>query len=233
MRCTSPRRGGLAAACGADRADPRVAGVDQRPLRAPLRPVVDEFRALVEGRYGVPPSAIDATLARAVALVRRHAARRRSAVAEDVRQEAEGLAASEEELVLIALFGEEAETLLKIRGRHTARTRSRGRRAVARRADPRARPIVQESGFGEVEIEDNGMRVSVRRAEEAVQRPPVAPLAEASSPSAARAGRSLAAVRVESPMVGVFYRAPEPGSPPFVEPGRRRRRARRCVCSRR
>jgi acetyl-CoA carboxylase biotin carboxyl carrier protein len=26
-------------------------------------------------------------------------------------------------------------------------------------------------------------------------------------------------VRIESPMVGTFYRAPEPGSPPFVEEG--------------
>src|SRR5579859_6682460 len=26
-------------------------------------------------------------------------------------------------------------------------------------------------------------------------------------------------VRVESPMVGMFYRAPEPGAPPFVEVG--------------
>jgi biotin carboxyl carrier protein len=26
-------------------------------------------------------------------------------------------------------------------------------------------------------------------------------------------------VRVEAPMVGVFYRAPQPGSPPFVEEG--------------
>ena len=26
-------------------------------------------------------------------------------------------------------------------------------------------------------------------------------------------------IRVESPMVGVFYRAPEPGTPPFVEVG--------------
>jgi acetyl-CoA carboxylase biotin carboxyl carrier protein len=26
-------------------------------------------------------------------------------------------------------------------------------------------------------------------------------------------------IRVESPMVGVFYRAPQPGAPPFVEVG--------------
>ena len=39
--------------------------------------------------------------------------------AEDVRDAAEGLAASEEDLVLLAMFGEEAETLLQtIRTRH-------------------------------------------------------------------------------------------------------------------
>ena len=27
------------------------------------------------------------------------------------------------------------------------------------------------------------------------------------------------AIRVESPMVGIFYRAPQPGAPPFVEIG--------------
>jgi acetyl-CoA carboxylase biotin carboxyl carrier protein len=38
-------------------------------------------------------------------------------------------------------------------------------------------------------------------------------------PSVAEPGPSNGAVRVESPMVGVFYRSPEPGAPPFVEVG--------------
>ncbi len=141
--------------------------------------------------------------------------------AEDVRQEAEGLAASEEELVLIALFGEEAEQLLQnIRSRHNREdTITSG---VEQSRAERIREIVQivqESGIGEVEIEDNGMRVSVRRAEEV----PVqvgAPLGLEEPDELPLAAPSLAAgIRVESPMVGVFYRAPEPGSPPFVEPG--------------
>ena len=186
--------------------------------------VVDEFRALVQGRYGSPPAKVDPTVARAVTLLSDGMPLEEDPpTAEDVRQEAEGLAASEEELVLIALFGEEAEALLRtIRARATRedfgtptleKTREQTIRELVR--------IVQESGVAEVEIEDEGMRVSVRRTEE---RPELematTPLAE-TEPSdlpvlpAAAAG----AIRVESPMVGVFYRAPEPGTLAFVELG--------------
>ena len=81
--------------------------------------------------------------------------------------------------------------------------------------------IVQESGVGEIEIEDEGMRVSVRRADEGA--PAVAYPAASSgvteldaSPPVPAAGPIM---RVESPMVGVFFRAPEPSSPSFVEVG--------------
>jgi oxaloacetate decarboxylase alpha subunit len=184
--------------------------------------VVDEFRALVQGGYGAPPSPIDPSVARAVALVTDGAPLEDDPPsAEDVRLEAEGLASSEEELVLIALFGEEAETLLQnIRSRHSRedtitstvdQTRAERIRELVQ--------IVQESGIGEVEIEDNGMRVSVRRAEE-VPAPVGAPLAQEEPAELPVAPPTLAAgIPVESPMVGVFYRAPEPGSPPFVETG--------------
>ena len=185
--------------------------------------VVDEFRSLIQGRYGVPPSAIDATVARAVALVSDDMPLADDPPsAEDVRQEAEGLAASEEELVLIALFGEEAEQLLQnIRSRHSREdTIASG---VEQSRAERIRElvqIVQESGIGEVEIEDNGMRVSVRRAEEVPVQVGGAPLAEEEPDELPLAAQSLAVgIRVESPMVGVFYRAAEPGSTPFVEPG--------------
>ena len=185
--------------------------------------VVDEFRALIEGRYGTPPSGIDPMIGRAVALLSDGVPLEDDPPsAEDVRAEAEGLAASEEELVLIALFGEEAETLLQnIRGRHTRddtmasgvdQTRAERIREIVQ--------IVQESGIGEVEIEDNGMRVSVRRAEEPVAVQAGAPLAQEELADLPLAAPSLAGVvRVESPMVGILYRAPEPGSPPFVMPG--------------
>ncbi|MCS7007007.1 MAG: acetyl-CoA carboxylase biotin carboxyl carrier protein [Thermoleophilia bacterium] len=187
--------------------------------------VVDEFRVLVQGGYGSPPEPIDPGVRRAVELLAPRAALLDDPpTADDVRERAEGLAASEEELVLIAMFGADAEALLRnVRARHAP-----GRALVAEDAEAergeRIRElvrIVQESGVGEIEIEDEGMRVSVRRADEPA-------LAAVGSPSATAVAEDVAptepavapgAVRVESPMVGVFYRAPGPGAPPFVDVG--------------
>ncbi|HEX4747850.1 MAG TPA: acetyl-CoA carboxylase biotin carboxyl carrier protein [Gaiellaceae bacterium] len=187
--------------------------------------VIDEFRDLVQGVYGETPESVDPSVERAVALL---APARQLAedpvTTEDVREQAEGLAASEEELVLIAMFGSDAEELLKvIRGRH-----SRGSVLVAEDADAergaRIRElvkIVQESGVGEIEIEDEGMRVSVRRADEPVTTlaVPVGASVEPVEAPAPASSTSDGVVRVESPMVGVFYRAPNPGAPAFVDVG--------------
>jgi oxaloacetate decarboxylase (Na+ extruding) subunit alpha len=185
---------------------------------------VDEFRGLVRGSYGTTPAAIDPAITRAVSLLADSGALDQDPpTAEDVRADAEGLAASEEELVLLAMFGEEAETLLQaIRARHTREGALLGSDVDSSRAD-RIRElvrIVQESGIAEVEIEDEGMRVSVRRHDELTG--PAGPAAaglpeleEAPVGVAERAGL----VRVESPMVGNFYRASQPGVPPFAEVG--------------
>jgi oxaloacetate decarboxylase alpha subunit len=82
--------------------------------------------------------------------------------------------------------------------------------------------IVQESGVGEIEIEDEGMRVSVRRADEPVTPLPLPTTTAVESASAiaqAATAETDGIVRVESPMVGVFYRAPNPGAPAFVDVG--------------
>jgi len=76
--------------------------------------------------------------------------------------------------------------------------------------------IVQETGVGEITIEEDGMRVSVRRTSEPTVVPPAAPPAGDDQPVEPRED---AFVRVESPMVGTFYRASAPGSAPFVEEG--------------
>jgi oxaloacetate decarboxylase alpha subunit len=83
--------------------------------------------------------------------------------------------------------------------------------------------IVQETGIGEVTIEESGMRVSVRRSEEPRGASPL--LADGALgaeepldlPELAPSTNGL--IRVEAPMVGTFYRAPQPGAPPFVEEG--------------
>jgi len=79
---------------------------------------------------------------------------------------------------------------------------------------------VQETGVGEITIEESGMRVSVRRTQDAapaaVEGAPLATTELAQAPVAPRAD---GVVRVEAPMVGTFYRAPQPGAPAFVEEG--------------
>jgi acetyl-CoA carboxylase biotin carboxyl carrier protein len=83
--------------------------------------------------------------------------------------------------------------------------------------------IVQETGIAEIAVEEEGTRVSVRRTEEP------APVSQSAVEAAAQpaAGAvpaptepvSDGRIRFEAPMVGTFYRAPQPGAPPFVEEG--------------
>ena len=154
-----------------------------------------------------------------------------------MREAAEGLAASEEDLVLLAMFGREAEMLLHaIRQRHSRETSLLLGDVDATRAE-RIRElvkIVQESGVGEIEIEDDGMRVSVRRADEAVAVVVAAARGHPRSgePELPPAGPA-AAIRIESPMVGVFYRSSSPGAPAYVEEGDVVTSARRSACWRR
>jgi oxaloacetate decarboxylase alpha subunit len=186
--------------------------------------VVDEVRALVEGHLGTPPGPIDATVKRTVALTADPESEEDSTAPglQEVRAQAEGLASSEEELLLLGLFGDEAEPLLEtIRGRSTGETlTARGvDQARAERIRELVR-IVQETGIGEVTIEEGGMRVSVRN-DEPRTAGPLRPEATAEEllelPAAGPSANGL--IRVEAPMVGTFYRAPQPGAPPFVEEG--------------
>ncbi|HYA08327.1 MAG TPA: acetyl-CoA carboxylase biotin carboxyl carrier protein, partial [Gaiellaceae bacterium] len=185
--------------------------------------IVDELRALVSGRFGTPPGPIDPAVRRAVELTtdpetQEDVAPRLS----EVRKAAEGMAASEEELLLLGLFGEGAERLLLgIRGR--TRRREDDLAVVDKERADRIKEIVrivQESGIGEVTIEEAGMRVSVRSVVESAETPlPEAPLALPEPPAAPLPPPQNGMVRVESPMVGTFYRSPEPGAAVFVEEG--------------
>jgi oxaloacetate decarboxylase alpha subunit len=80
--------------------------------------------------------------------------------------------------------------------------------------------IVQETGVGEITIEEDGMRVSVRRTAEPTYLPaaPAADTGDTQEPEPPQP-RDDGLVRIESPMVGTFYRAPAPGAAAFVEVG--------------
>lgn len=86
--------------------------------------------------------------------------------------------------------------------------------------------IVEESGLAELTVESGEHAITVRTTERAIapaaHHVMVAPAeAEAATPVRAKTKSSLAGdqVTLYSPMVGIFYRAPAPGSPPFVEIG--------------
>ena len=91
-----------------------------------------------------------------------------------------------------------------------------------------------ERDISEFELERGDVKVRIKRGTDAQARavtsqvPAVAPVGQAPTPAAATA--SPAAVPeatpaeealhiVKSPIVGTFYEAPAPGSPPFVKPG--------------
>ena len=188
--------------------------------------VVDELRDLLAGRYGTPPAEIDPSVRRAVELVSGDAPATPAVPdLEELREQYAGVAASEEELLLVALFGEDAEPLLRtIRGRGREDSLEGGG-VDASRAE-RIREIVrivQDSGVGEVTIEDAGLRVTVRRtpepAEGLVAPAPAPSVEEEQIAPAGPPPPDSGLFPVEAPMVGTFYRAPSPGAPPFVEEG--------------
>jgi oxaloacetate decarboxylase (Na+ extruding) subunit alpha len=192
--------------------------------------VVDELHALLEGRYGTPPAAISPAVERAAGLLSVGGAFPEDPPdLEELRRKYTGLASSEEELLLLALFGDDAEPLLQtIRGRGTQESLE-GRGVEAGRAE-RIREIVrivQESGVGEVTIEDAGLRVTVRRTPEPAEglaasaAAPAGPAPEEETTAAAPAAAPVdpGVIRIEAPMVGTFYRASSPGAPPFVQEG--------------
>ncbi len=190
--------------------------------------VVDEVRSLVDGRLGTPPAPIEKSVKRAVALTADPDSAEDTTAPglQEVRAQAEGIASSEEELLLLGLFGEEAEPLLRsIRGRSSGEETLTAGGVDQARAD-RIREvvrIVQETGIGEVTIEEAGMRVSVRRTEDRAplllpaEQQALGPEEEGMPEPSPSSANGL--IRIEAPMVGTFYRAPQPGAPPFVEEG--------------
>src|SRR6266576_1846138 len=137
--------------------------------------MVDELRDLVLGRFGRTPAPVDPALQRAVELFESSEDQPGAVDLDQLRAEAGGIAASEEELLLLALFGEEAEPLLKSIRERAGGDESLGASGVDRARAERIREvvrIVQETGVGEITIEEDGTRVSVRRTPEPSYAPP-------------------------------------------------------------
>ena len=184
--------------------------------------VVDQLRELLDGTYGTAPGEVDESVLRAIHLTYGAPAAPVVVDIEQARADAEGLAAAEEDLLLLALFGEDARPLLE-----TMRDRGNETLAAAGVEQDRAERIreivriVQESGVAEVTIEEGDLRVSVRRTDERPDAALVAPAAVVDGGGGPLPGTTSkpGVHRIESPMVGTFYRSSSPGNPPFVEVG--------------
>ena len=96
--------------------------------------------------------------------------------------------------------------------------------------------LVRQHDLAEFEVESGGMKLRVRKASAAFPMPPAlmpvaAPALPVQSPVSAPKPPEPEAVPVDeesvelavvkSPIVGTFYRSPEPGAPSFVEIGQR------------
>jgi oxaloacetate decarboxylase alpha subunit len=160
---------------------------------------------------------------------------------EEVRDEIGDLAKTEEDVLMYALFPNEARTYLS---KHRTSEKvdflleeeSSGTKEEDYVDINQIRELVrvaEESGVGEIIVEEEGTRIAVRmpgsvpseNTQVAVAAPsfepaPTAPAAaESSAPAAGASDRPSHWLPVIAPMVGTFYAAPAPGEPPFVSVG--------------
>ncbi|WP_288072268.1 acetyl-CoA carboxylase biotin carboxyl carrier protein, partial [Adlercreutzia caecimuris] len=156
---------------------------------------------------------------------------------DEVANEIGDLAHSEEDVLMYALFPNEARTYLS---KHRVSEKvdfmleqeSSGTKEDDYVDINQIRELVrvaEESGVGEIVVEEEGVRIAVRMPGQGapVAAPaPAAPVAQAApapvapAPAAEPASdRPASWVPVVAPMVGTYYEAPAPGEPPFVKVG--------------
>ena len=157
---------------------------------------------------------------------------------DELAEEIGDLAKSEEDVLMYALFPNEARTFLS---KHRASERvdflMQEESSNTKEDDyvdiNQIRELVrvaEESGVGEIVVEEEGTRIAVRMPGQAAAAPAAAAV-PAAAPTAAVAPAPAAPApaqenehpanwyAVKAPMVGTFYAAPAPDEPPFVKVG--------------
>ena len=154
---------------------------------------------------------------------------------DEVAAEIGDLARTEEDVLMYALFPNEARTYLS---KHRTSERvdflleneSSGTKEDDYVDINQIRELVkvaEESGVGEIVVEEEGIRIAIRMPGSVaapVAAAPAAQVAPAAAPATAapaEGGKERPAnwYAVKAPMVGTFYAAPAPGEPPFVQVG--------------
>jgi oxaloacetate decarboxylase alpha subunit len=154
----------------------------------------------------------------------------------EVAEEAGSLAQSEEDVLMWALFPNEARTYLS-KHRTSEKTSFLLEEESSNTKEEQNVDItqikeliraVEESGVGEVTVEEAGVKITVRapgqfgtsdRTETVAVTESVVGAAEAPITSPDDKERPGHWIPVVSPMVGTFYSAPSPDAPPFVQEG--------------
>ena len=206
--------------------------------------VSKEMKDYICGYYGKAPGRIDSEIMKKVAgnsQVLPDDVAPSSLVTttyDEVAEEIGDLAQSEEDVLMYALFPNEARTFLS---KHRASERvdflMQEESSNTKEDDyvdiNQIRELVrvaEESGVGEIVVEEEGTRIAVRMpgaapaaAPAAAAAPAVAaaaaPAAAPAAPAAAEPERPADWYAVKAPMVGTFYAAPAPGEPAFVKVG--------------
>ncbi|HEY3380459.1 MAG TPA: acetyl-CoA carboxylase biotin carboxyl carrier protein [Vicinamibacterales bacterium] len=92
--------------------------------------------------------------------------------------------------------------------------------------------LVREHELSELELESDGVRIRIKKGGQAIVQAAAIPVGVPTAPAGPTLVATAAAEQpspeieidselaiVKSPIVGTFYRAPEPNAPPFVQPG--------------
>ena len=159
---------------------------------------------------------------------------------DEVAEEIGDLAKTEEDVLMYALFPNEARTYLS---KHRTAERvdflleqeSSGTKEddyVDINQIRELTELVKSSGVGEIVVEEEGMRIAVRMPSTAAvavaapvataaatQAPAAEPAPKTEAPAQDEGARPASWHAVRAPMVGTFYAAPAPGEPPFVQVG--------------
>jgi acetyl-CoA carboxylase biotin carboxyl carrier protein len=87
--------------------------------------------------------------------------------------------------------------------------------------------LLEQSSFDQLSLEIDGVKINLHRGSAVSARPPAVAATSAqgppeplqSGPAKAKPPSEPGLAEVASPLLGIFYRAPKPGEPPFVEVG--------------
>lgn len=207
-----------------------------------------EVKAYVQGLYGKPPAPVDPAIARRILGDKEPITCRPADLLEPrlakARAEIGDLSVSEEDVISYAVFPQVTRKFLEERecGRQALNGTTPGDAALEEDVDMNFQQIkelvnlINQTTITEFSLKNSELKLVIKKAGatgcdmppagehetgEATEREDTPPSPAPQNTETARTGGSTGGFVVKSPMVGTFYRAPEPEAAPFVEVGSR------------